>query len=138
LKNYSNCMALQSSWGKIVLEDTPLDTIVIPAHPKGFNDVFIAENRWPNLKIDQKRHHEVKFIAVYQTKPVSAITHYAEIDRFEPLQKHGRFNVFLKANPCLIGPIPFTEADTCAVQGPRYTYLKLILDAKHLDHAFPS
>lgn len=121
-----------------MINESMPDTIVIPAHPKGFNEVFLAEGRWPNLKIDKKRHSDVKFIAVYQTKPVSAITHYAEIDKFEPMQKNGRFNVLLKNDISSVGPIEFTDADICAVQGPRYTYLKLILDAKHLDQAFPS
>jgi hypothetical protein len=120
------------------MDNTPLDTIVIPAHPQGFNDVFVAENRWPNLKIDQKKLQQVRYIAVYQTKPVSAITHYAEIESFESLARQGRYDVRLRGKPVCVGPIPFTDADTCAIQGPRYTSLSLILKARRLDHAFPS
>ena len=115
-----------------------LDTIVVPAHPKGFNDVFVNECRWTNLKIDGRRLHEVKFIAVYQTKPISAITHYAEISSFESLQKGGRFDVLLKGKPRNVGPVPFTDADICAVQGPRYTSLSLVQTARNLTEAFPS
>lgn len=121
-----------------MMHNKPLDTIVIPAHPKGFNDVFIAEYRWPNLKIDKKKHQQVRYIAVYQTKPISAITHYAEIESFEPLERHGRYDVLLRGKPVCVGPIPFTHADTCAIQGPRYTSLSLILKAERLDQAFPS
>lgn len=113
------------------------DTIVVPAHPKGFSAVFLKEHRWPNLKIDKKRLSEVKFIVVYQTKPVSAITHYAEIARFEPLERAGRFDVFFKGAPTEVGPVPFTISDNCAVQGPRYTMLKLVRCATHLAQAFP-
>jgi hypothetical protein len=114
-----------------------LDTIVVPAHPKGFGDVFVKERRWPNVKIDRRRIDNVKYIAVYQTGPVSAITHYAEIASFKPLKQTGRFDVFLKDGPIEVGPIRYTPADVCAVQGPRYTKLTLVLSASHLARAFP-
>lgn len=114
------------------------DTIVVPAHPTGFNEVYLGEKRWPNLKVDRKRLKGLKYIAVYQTKPVSAITHYAKIDRFEPLERVGRYNVFFSEAPTEIKPIKFTTADVCAVQGPRYTTLELVLKAMHLSRAFPS
>lgn len=113
-----------------------MDTLVVPARPKGFHEVFVGERRWPNVKIDKKRMSEVKFVAVYQTVPVSAITHYAEIDHFEPLQKAGRFDILLKGEPIEISRVPFTDADAWAVQSPRYTSLKLILSATHLAGAF--
>lgn len=113
------------------------DTIVVPAHPKGFREVFLTEGRWPNLKMDKMRRSNVRFIAVYQTGPVSAITHYAEIARFEPLSRTGRFDVFLKGNPIEINAVRYTDADIWAVQGPRYTMLELVLNASHLARAFP-
>jgi len=120
-------------------EDRPsFDTIVVPAHSIGFNEVYLGEKRWPNLKVDRKRLPDLKYVAVYQTKPISAITHYARIDHFEPLDRVGRYNVFFSKQPIEIEPIRFTSADVCAVQGPRYTILQLILDAKHLARAFPS
>jgi hypothetical protein len=114
-----------------------LNTIVVPAHPKGFGEVFVKEHRWPNVKIDRRRIESIKYIAVYQTGPVSAITHYAEIASFKSLKQTGRFDLFLKGEPIAIGPIPFTAEDVCAVQGPRYTKLHLILSARHLRRAFP-
>lgn len=114
-----------------------LDTIVVPAHPKGFDQVFVKEHRWPNVKIDRRKIESVKYIAVYQTGPVSAITHYAEITSFNALKQAGRFDLFLKGGPIAVGPVPYTAADVCAVQGPRYTKLKLVLSASHLTRAFP-
>ena len=113
-----------------------LDTIVVPAHPKGFNQVFLGEKRWPNLKMDKIRRPNVKFVAVYQTSPVSAITHYAEIERLEDIQKHGRYDVWFKGSPVEIRHVPFTKTDICAVQGPRYTMLERLLNAASLNDAF--
>ncbi len=114
------------------------DTIVVPAHPSGFNEVYIGQRRWPNLKVDSRRLSSLKFVAVYQTKPISAITHYAKIERFERLDRVGRYVVFFSGQPTEIEPVKFTGADICAVQGPRYTTIKLVLNAKTLSRAFPS
>lgn len=119
------------------ISDDELDTIVVPAHPKGFNEVFVKEHRWPNVKIDRRRVESVKYIAVYQTGPISAITHYAEIASFKALKQTGRYDLCLSGGPIAVGPVPYTAADVCAVQGPRYTKLKFILSASHLTRAFP-
>lgn len=113
------------------------DTIVVPAHPQGFKDVFLGQERWPNLKVDGRRLGALKFIAIYQTKPVSAITHLAEIDGFTPLERVGRYDVKFKGSPTEINHVAFTPADVCAVQGPRYTSMELVLKAKSLSRAFP-
>lgn len=114
------------------------DTIVVPAHPAGFSKVFLAERRWPNVKIDGRRVEKVKYISVYQTKPISAITHYAEIERLEPTERTGRYLIILRGEPIEIEPVRRTIADTWAIQGPRYTNLRSILQAGHLAQAFPS
>jgi hypothetical protein len=113
------------------------DTIVVPAHPKGFQEVFLGERRWQNLKIDKRRLSFLKFIAVYQTAPVSAITHYGTIERLFPLERTGRFDLTLQDSPFELTHVRYTQSDTCAIQGPRYTRLECILSARHLAHAFP-
>lgn len=122
----------------IAKEQACLDTIVVPAHPDGFQEVFLTQKRWPNVKIDKRRRESIKFVAVYQTKPVSAITHYATIKRFEPLKQAGRYDVVFDGMPTQVKPVKFTDADKCAVQGPRYTSLELIFAATHLARAFPT
>lgn len=114
------------------------DTIVVPAHPNGFDEVFVGRAMWPNLKIDKRRLSDVQFIAVYQTKPVSAITHYAKIKQFKPLERVGRYDVTFAGHPIPINPVKFTPADICALQGPRYTRLELLLKASSLSRAFPN
>lgn len=114
------------------------DTIVVPAHPEGFTEVFLGEGRWPNLKVDKKRLERLRFVAVYQTKPVSAITHYAKIDRFDALDRVGRYNVIFSGKAIEIKAVKFTSADVCAVQGPRYTRIELVLNANSLSRAFPT
>jgi hypothetical protein len=63
---------------------------------------------------------------------VSAITHYAPVNRIEPYGEGGKYKLIfsMKARP--IGPIPFGDATTGAMQGPRYTTFSKLVAAKKL------
>src|SRR5205807_7221539 len=75
---------------------------------------------------------KIKYIAAYQTQPVSAITHHAPVDRIEPYGEGGKYKLVfsMKAKP--IGPIPFGHAPQGAMQGPRYTTFAKLTTAKKL------
>jgi hypothetical protein len=108
------------------------DTIIVPAQKDGFEKVFLAENCWYAIRISGGMLGKIKYIAAYQTQPVSAITHYAPVDRIEPYGEGGKYKLIFseKANP--IGPIPFADATPGAMQGPRYTTLAQLQRAKKL------
>lgn len=119
-------------------EFSEFDSIVVPARLTGFNEVYLGENRWPNLKVDRRRLAYLKYIAFYQTTPVSAITHYSAIGELSSLDSVGRYDVTFLGSPNEIVPVRFTASDICAVQSPRYTTLERILNAQSLSHAFPT
>ena len=64
---------------------------------------------------------KIKFIAAYKTQPVSAITHYAPVSRIEPYGEGGKYKVVFSEKAREIGPIPYGDAPSGAMQGPRYT-----------------
>ena len=78
------------------------DTIIVPAREDGFRDVFIGENSWYAIRIAGGRIDDIKYIAAYQVAPVSAITHYAEVDKIESYGESGKYKVFskLRSNSC--------------------------------------
>jgi hypothetical protein len=52
-----------------------LDTIVVPAQREGFERVFLGENAWWAVRISGGMIAKIKYVAAYQSQPVSAITH---------------------------------------------------------------
>ena len=64
-----------------------------------------------------------RYIAAYRTQSVSAITHYALVDRIEPYGEGGKYRLIFSEPATEITPIPFGNAPQGAMQGPRYTTL---------------
>lgn len=107
-----------------------IDTIIVPAKGDGFERVFLGEDCWYAIRISGGMMDKIKYIAAYQSYPVSAITHYAPVDRIEPYGESGKYKVVfsLKARP--IAPIPFGDAPQGTMQGPRYTTFSKLMSAK--------
>lgn len=49
---------------------------------------------------------KIKYIAAYQTQPVSAITHFAPVDRIEPYGEEGNTNLFFPKKRKALAPSP--------------------------------
>lgn len=111
------------------------DTVVVPSHPRGFEEVFLGEMTW-EVRLHPSRVQHLHYIAVYQTKPISAITHYDEIVDFVASEKKGKFLLKLKGSPKEFGPVRLAPSDVCAPQGPRFTLLSNLVVAKNLTEAF--
>ncbi len=113
------------------------DTVVVPAQEEGFKEVFLGQNCWHAIRIGGGMLPRIKYIAAYQTAPVSAITHYASVDRIEPYGDEGKYRlVFAEPAKSLTKPIPFFDAPIGSMQGPRYTSLGKLLSAKRVSDLF--
>jgi hypothetical protein len=81
--------------------------------------------------VAEKHRANLKWIAAYQTLPVAAVTHIAEISHLEPYGDDGKYKVVFKGAPGLLeNPVPFGDAPPGAMQGPRYTTRSALLVAK--------
>jgi hypothetical protein len=72
----------------------------------------------------------IKYIAAYQSAPVSAITHTAPVARIEPHGDSGKFKLIFSEPARPIGPVPLGDAPSGFMQGPRYTTYERLLKAK--------
>lgn len=110
------------------------DTIVVPAQKEGFERVFLGENRWYAIRLNRRWIPQLKRIAAYQSRPVSAVTHVAEVARIEPFEDTGKFVVVFKGPAQEIDPIPVSEGKY-APQGPVLVKYDKLLSSKTLDQA---
>jgi hypothetical protein len=110
--------------------DDEADTVIVPAQREGFEKVFLGENAWRAIRISGGMLPKIKYIAAYQTQPVSAITHIAPVARIEPYGDNGKYQLLFSEPAKEIGPIPFGNAASGAMQGPRYTSRAKLLAAK--------
>lgn len=110
------------------------DTIIVPAQKEGFEKVFLGEDCWYSIRISGGMLDKIKYVAAYQTQPVSAITHYAPVASIEPYGEGAKYKLIFSEKAKPIGPIPFADASQGAMQGPRYTSFAKLQTAQKLSH----
>lgn len=97
------------------------DTVIVPAQKGGFERHFLQAGDWFAIRISGGMLTKIKYIAAYQTAPVSAITHYAPVGHIEAYGESGKYRLVFAEPATAIKPIPYGDAPTGAIQGPRYT-----------------
>lgn len=113
------------------------NTVIVPAQKEGFERVFLGENSWYAIRISGGMLEKIKYIAAYQTAPISAITYVAMVDRIEPYGEEGKYKlIFTAPAKKLERPIPFGNAPQGFMQGPRYTNFEKLKDAKEVVDIF--
>jgi hypothetical protein len=109
-----------------------LDTVIVPAQKEGFEQVFLGEDCWYAIRISGGMLGKIKYIAGYQTQPISAITHVAPVASIEPYGEDGKYKLVFSEKAKPITPIPYGDAPSGAMQGPRYTSFAKLQTAKKL------
>lgn len=78
--------------------------VVVPAQEEGFKAVFLGEHRWRSIRIAGGKLQQIRYIAAYQTKPISAVTHYAPVAEIEPYGEDGKYQLIFSGPPVDITP----------------------------------
>jgi hypothetical protein len=113
-----------------------MDTIIVPAKEEGFQEVFIGENSWYAIRIGGGAINNIKYIAAYQSQPISAITHYAPVEKIIPYGDSGKYKVIFSEPAKEISPIPFADLPTGGMQSIRYTSFEKLRSAKKMSELF--
>jgi hypothetical protein len=120
--------------GRPALTTEQLDTVVVPARAEGFQEVFLGEDRWYKIRIHPTMRTQIRYIAVYQVAPLSAITHIAPVRSIDPWEDSGKYVVNFAEAARPIGPIPLAKPGRVShLQGIRYTNHERLEEAKTLD-----
>jgi len=113
------------------------DTVILSANGRGFEETFLGEKEpscWYPCRISDARQDRLKYIAVYRGQPISAITHYAKIEKFEFDPKRGCKVCYFDGSPIqLPHKITLGKKDSCYFIGAKYTSLESLLSAKTAD-----
>lgn len=111
-----------------------LDTIIVPAREEGFNEVFLNNEQWFAIRISAAMIDKIKYIAAYQVAPISGITHVAEVVRIEKYKDTNKYIVYFRPGSVKkINKISMGKKKGLALQGPRYSSYKALMEAKTLD-----
>ena len=79
----------------------------------------------------------IKYVAGYRVAPTSAITHYADVRSIQQWEETSKYVVNFAGPAKAIGPIPLLPKSRIkAPQGPRYTSMARLEQAKNMDEAF--
>lgn len=113
------------------------DTIIIAALAESFQKVFLGERCWYPVRLGDERKKAIKWIAVYQGQPVSAITCYARIESIDEYLKSGRYKIVFDEPLDLDHAIRSEKPNSQAIQGHRYTTLAKLKLARVLDDLKP-
>lgn len=111
-----------------------LNTIVVPANEDGFQTAFIQANAWWQIRISTSMLDKIKYVAAYQTAPISAITYIAEVDRIEKYQDTNKYILYFKAKAQQLKvPVQLGKGGKgAAPQAPRYTNYSKLIQAKEI------
>ena len=96
----------------------------------------MGEDCWYALRISGGMLDKIKYIAAYRSHPVSAITHYAPVSHIEPYGEGGKYKVIFSKKATKIEPIPYGDAPSGSMQGPRYTSFSKLETANKLTDVF--
>jgi len=105
-----------------------LDTVIVPARRDTFEGLFLKEHRWHHIRISADMLSQIRYIAAYQTAPVSAITHFAPVDYILPYGD-GYYELVFSEPPESVGSVAYWT-----VRGPQYASLSNLLDLADRPH----
>lgn len=109
------------------------DTIICPARPEGFRKVFLGEKKWHAIRISSWMIPKLKYLAMYEVAPISAIRWAGKIEKIEKHQGGPKYIVHM-SEIFEVGPIVM-DSQKYVPQGSRFTKFELLKSAKKMSEA---
>lgn len=116
------------------VSEEEIDTIVSPAREEGFKSAFLDQKAWWTVRISSNIINKLKYIAMYEVAPVSAIRWYGVISSIKPYEDTGRYKIYC-SEIFKIGPIKL-DNPKYTPQASRYTKFDLIRNANKISDIF--
>lgn len=128
-------LAVRTDGARQPLMVRDIDTIVVPARPEGFEQVFLGEHVWRSVRIHGSMLDQIKYIAAYQVAPESAITHVAPVKTIRPAPvEQDKYELVFSEPAHSIGPVTLApNGRVRPLRNLRYTTMQRLQEAKTLD-----
>jgi uncharacterized protein with ParB-like and HNH nuclease domain len=119
-------------------KSSEIDTIVCAcSNPEDIEQVFFKEQHWHKIRIGADMKDRIKYIAIYESAPISAITCIGKVKEIKPFENSEYSELILSEKPEKINPILLPKNNpTIAPQSHKYTTKSLINRAKTLEDMF--
>lgn len=109
-----------------------VDTMIAPAHADGHKEAFLEQKAWWAVRISPSMIPKLKYLAMYEVKPVSAIRWMGKIESIKPFEgEPSKYKIFL-SDIFQVDPIKVGNPNL-APQGPKYTNYDILRKAKTLE-----
>lgn len=112
-----------------------VDTIVCPAREDGFKEAFLDKSAWWAIRLSPSLIPQLKWIAMYESKPVKAIRWVGKIqgNGIKPYKNTGKYIISVEKKSKVYPPINLdANKKGVAPQSPRYTTHEKLKKAKHI------
>lgn len=116
------------------IDPIEIDTIVCPAREDGFKSAFLDEKAWWAVRISPNAISKLKYIAMYEVAPVSAIKWVGKIQSIKSFEDTSKYKIYC-SEIFKVGPIEL-DLQKFVPQASRYTKFDLVLRAKKLSDIF--
>lgn len=116
------------------VNEEEIDTIVCPARKEGFKSAFLDQKAWWAVRISSNVRNKLKYIAMYEVAPVSAIRWYGIISSVKPYEDTGKYKIFC-SKIHKIGPIKL-DNPKYTPYASRYTKFDLIRNTEKISDIF--
>ncbi|MBF0779095.1 hypothetical protein [Streptococcus cuniculi] len=84
----------------VVLNDSDDITLIVPAQEDGFQQVFLQDHEWYDIRIGRSRRKKIRYIAGYEVAPRSGIQFIAKVDKIVPSDNYlGYWKVVFDGEP---------------------------------------
>lgn len=117
-----------------VKEEREIDTIVCPARAENFKAAFLDQKAWWAVRISTNIIDNLKYIAIYETTPVSAIRWAGNIQSIKLFEDTGKYKIYC-SEIFKIGPIKLDTQKYVPIRS-RYTNFNLVQKAKSISEIF--
>lgn len=59
-------------------------TIIVPAQEEGFNEAFLGQSEWYDIRIGKTKRNKIKYIAAYEVLPIGGVRYWAKVKKIVP------------------------------------------------------